>query len=215
MAIDRRTSSNWIEWALLVLGLPGVAALFIEFAWGTSPVGAYFIVLAPFDPGSFDTAHDRVYAIVRSSALLAFFLAPFVSLAQLSRCFGRPLSRFERRALGAVALLTIGGNIVSALVGCHERLVSPLHEYGRAGLFAVTALAAVIGMATLSMRVRAHRSRDAAESLAMGAYIVAIATWALGLIDMLEPGAIVFGWTCLVYAASCWRRNGITRAEGG
>jgi len=117
MAHGQHTADRRIEWAILVLGLAGIVAIFVPFAYGLSPLNALPVLM---EVGSWVTARSRAFEIyvdiAATTAVLAFFLAPLLSYAQLSRCLGRPLSRWERKLLLASALVVTVGSVVGPQV---------------------------------------------------------------------------------------------------
>jgi hypothetical protein len=84
---DRR-----FEWVILVLGLAGVVAIFVPFTAGLSPLAALPVLRVL---GSSVPALDVFTRIASTTATLAFFLAPLLSCAQLSRCLRRPIARWR------------------------------------------------------------------------------------------------------------------------
>ncbi len=130
-------TDHWIEWAILVLGLAGVVALFVPFAYGTSPWGAVPWFVDPLVDRSEQYPADSIIASVATGAmwlagLLASFLAPLVSLAQLSRCLGRPCSIWARRIHTAAALIAIGG-CLAILIDKFKEGVIDREPYFRGG----------------------------------------------------------------------------------
>ncbi len=100
MARQQDSADRRIERAILVLGLVGVVAIFVPFTAGLSPLAALPVLRVL---GSSMPALDVFAKIVSTTAALAFFLAPLVSLAQWSRCLGRPCSVWERGLQTAAA----------------------------------------------------------------------------------------------------------------
>jgi hypothetical protein len=80
---DQSRTDLRIELAILVLGLAGVVAIFVPFAYSTSPWGAVRWFVNPwFDPSSY-RADSLVASLANTSLLLGFLLAPLISLLQL------------------------------------------------------------------------------------------------------------------------------------
>jgi hypothetical protein len=192
---DRR-----IEWAILVLGLAGIPAIWLSFAEGTSPFEAW-----GFWGG--DTYASWELGIIAAwlAGLLSFFLAPLVSLAQHSRCLGRPCSVWERRVYTAAAIV--------AIAGCLAILINHVTGYVIEGgntpeskVAVFVALGIVAGMLVLWRLVSKQHKEIPAECLLMGAYIGGVATGAALYSPWLDRTAIVAGFTCVVYAVSLWWR---------
>ncbi len=203
---DQSRTDLRIEWAILVLGLAGVVAIFVPFAAQLSPWRAMPELAAS---GSWNTESSRaleVYLdITMPTAALAFFLAPLVSYAQLSRCLGRPLSRWERSVLLASAALVAIGCLAVVALGVR----SLIGDRGGSDRDAIDLLATILVWIPLlgwGLRSRRRLRRVAAESLAMGVYIGGVAMWGLIVSTMLEPTAAVAGLSCVAYAVSLWRR---------
>ena len=45
MARERKSADRRIEWAILVLGLAGIVAIFVPFAYGLSPLNALPVLM--------------------------------------------------------------------------------------------------------------------------------------------------------------------------
>lgn len=209
----QRNADLAMEWAILVLGLAGVVAIVVPFAHGYSPWAAASLFL-PVSPSgaavfreSFSSSAGAVSAIGGATAFMVFLMSPLISLAQLSRCLGRLLSRAERAILVAVA--------VPAALSCIGWLVFDLYarvslEDVRVGIgawqltMAAVLLWAVIILALL--RVRKRLGRDAVECVLLSTYVGGVTTWATLLAELLETMAAVAGFACVVYAVSVWRR---------
>ena len=197
---DRR-----IEWVILVLGLAGIPAIWLLFAWGESPIEAWRLMSseAAYTFTSRALGHISVLLL---AGLLSFFLAPLVSLAQLSRCLGRPCSIRARRVHTVAALVAIAG-CLALLVDCVKEGVIEQGSYFTGSPVAVfVALGIVAGALVLWRRTSKRHQGNSAECLLMGAYIGGVATWAAAFAYYLAPTAVVAGFTCLVYAVSLWRR---------
>ena len=196
---DRR-----IEWVILVLGLAGIPAIWLLFAWGESPIEAWRLMSseAAYTFTSRALGHISVLLL---AGLLSFFLAPLVSLAQLSRCLGRPCSIRARRVHTVAALIAVAG-CLAILVVCVKEGVSQqgLRMGSEVAVFIASAI--IVGVLVLWRRASKRHAENSAECLLMGAYIGGVATWAAAFAYYLEPTAVVAGFTCVVYAVSLWRR---------
>ena len=204
-ARDQGTEGRRIEWAILVLGLAGIPAIWLLFAWGESPIEAWRLMSseAAYTFTSRALGHISVLLL---AGLLSFFLAPIVSLAQLSRCLGRPCSVWERRIHTVAALVAIAG-CLALLVDCVTEGVIEREPYFTGSPVAVfVALGIAAGVLALWRRMSRRHKENAAECLLMGAYIGGVATWAAAFAYYLEPTAVVAGLACVVYAVSLWRR---------
>jgi hypothetical protein len=197
-----------IEWAIFVLGLAGIAAIFVPFFLGLSPLAAVPVLLVL---GSSVAALDVFTKIASTTAVLVFFLAPLLSYSQLSRCLRRPISRWERGVLRASAAVVTAGCL--SLVACFVFMLI-VSEWGGARDVVNVSGAMVVWVILLWWVRRAQRRHRgmAAEPLAQAAYIGGVATWAVLFSSDLEPTAVVAGFTCVVYAVSVWRRNGEGKA---
>lgn len=203
---DQGRTDHWIEWAILVLGLAGVAAIFVPFALGLSPWRA-MPVLATAGAWTSDGSRAlEIYAdITLPMAALAFFLAPLLSYAQLSRCLGRSLSQWQRSVMITSAVLVATG----CLAAVAPEVRSLIGDSERSHRDAVDLLATILVWVLLlgwGLSSRRRLRSVAAESLAMGAYIGGVAMWGLIYSNDLEPTAVVAGLACVVHAVSLWRR---------
>jgi hypothetical protein len=217
MAGKQRHADIAIERAILVLGLAGVVAIFEPFAFGYSPwtaVPRYYSGSAAALREALNSGEGIVSFVGGAAAFTVFFVAPLLSLAQLSRCFTRPLSRVERAVLVAVAGL--------AAFGCLGLLGFDL--YARAslkdvvvglGVWQVTVAAILLWIAIVLVliRVRKRLRSNAAECMLLSAYVGGVATWAVLLVGILETTAAVAGFACVVHAVSVWRRFGESRGQ--
>ena len=206
---------SWPEWVILMLGLAGIPAIWLAFAWGTSPIEALrlfsdqVIYQWRLVSSAAGDASDLRDTAVTLAALLPFFLAPFVSLAQLSRCLGRPCFVWQKRLCWLLTSVAIAGCL--AFVGLMAWELAEYHrgqEYLRPpDTFAVlVAFGIIVGALVLWFRVFRRRQEDSAERLMMSAYISGVGMWAASFADLLEPTAVAAGFTCVVYAVSLWRR---------
>jgi hypothetical protein len=206
--IDRhqRSSDHWIQWAILVLELAGVLAIFVPFAWGESPIEAWRLMSsqAVYSFTSWQSWYISVLLLL--TALLSFHLAPLVSLAQLSRCLGRASTRWERRVCAAVSLLAIAGCLALLVLCVKEGVIERGSYFMGSGVAVFVAFGIVVGALVLWRRVSRRQKKDSAECLLLGAYIGGVAAWAAAFAYNLEPTAVVAGFTCVVYAVSLWRR---------
>jgi len=207
---DQSRSDHWIEWMILVLGLAGVVAIFVPFAYDTSPWGAVPWFVNPLVIRSEQYPADSIIAsgatgALRLAGLLSFFLAPLVSLAQLSRCLARPCSIRARRVHTVAALVAIAG-CLAILVVCVKEGVSQQRLRMGSEVAVFIASAIIVGVLVLWRRASKRHAENSAECLLMGAYIGGVATWAAAFAYYLEPTAVVAGFTCVVYAVSLWRR---------
>jgi hypothetical protein len=211
MAHEQHTADRRIEWAILVLGLTGIVAICVPFAYGLSPLNALPVLM---EMGSWVTSRSRAFEIyvdiAATMAVLAFFLAPLLSYAQLSRCLGRPLSRWERKLLLASALLVTVGCVALVAYGVLSLSVDAELDARDAVDLSGTLIIWILVL-WWGIRLRRRYGDSAAEPLAMAAYIGGVATWGLLYSPFLEPSAVVAGFTCVVYAASLWRRRGLRR----
>src|SRR5512141_1411596 len=97
---DQSRTHLRVEWAILVLGLAGIAAIFVPFAYGTSPWGAVPFFLNPLvDRSEQYLADSQIASVATTSLVLAFFTAPVITLTQLSRCVARKVSAVEQAIL--------------------------------------------------------------------------------------------------------------------
>jgi len=201
--VQKEILARRTEWAILALGLAGIPAIWLAFAWGTSPMDAWRLFSGQlidewrlFSSGDVEASFFRDTAVTLA-ALLPFFLAPFVSLAQFSRCLGRSSSVWERRTYTVLASV--------AIAGCLAAIV--LVAASPQDLVAVfVASGSIVGALIPWLRMFRRHREDSTEFLLMGAYIGGVAMWAALFADLLEPTAVGAGFTCLVYAASLWRR---------
>jgi hypothetical protein len=155
-----------------------------------------------FSSGAGDASDFRLTAVTLA-ALLSFFLAPFVSLAQLSRCLGRPSSVWERWAFRVFASVAIAGCLASLVEYSREE------QYWQSSDLVVVfvAFGIIVGALIPWFRTFRRHREDSAECMLMGAYIGGVGMWAALFIDLLEPTAVAAGFTCVVYAVRLWRRT--------
>lgn len=222
MAGERRSAELAIERAILVLGLAGVVAIFAPFAFSFSPWSAvsWYLPVSASSAAAFREAFrssgGAVSAIASAMAFTVFFVAPLLSLAQLSRCLGRPLSRAERALLiafaGPVAFSCLGWLIFDlyARRSLEDVIVG-------IGVWQLTVVAVLLwGVILLGLfRVRKRLGSNAAECVLLSTYVGGVATWAILTVELLETTAAVAGLACVVYAVSVWRRvDGAWEAGG-
>ena len=200
------------EWAILVLGLAGIPALWLAFAWATSPIEAWRLCSdgliyqwRSFSSGAGDPSDFRLAAAVLA-ALLSFFLAPVVSLAQLSRCLGRPSSVWEKWAFRVFASVAIAGCLALA-ASFAEYSLGDQYLQPSDLVVVFVAFGIIVGALIPWFRTFRRHREDSAECMLMGAYIGGVGMWAALFIDRLEPTAVAAGFTCVVYAVSLWRRT--------
>jgi hypothetical protein len=198
---DRR-----IEWAILVLGLAGVVAIFVPFAYGISPWGAVPLFLNPLVDRSEQYPADSIIAsVAMTSLVLAFFIAPVMTLVQLSRCVARTVSAVERAILVFALVLVVTG--CAGWLGC---MVFWTASEGISGatdvLLLIIAPLILIALFVTARHVSLQRNGLPAEICALLAYIAAVAFFAVAFWDELEMTVAVAGFTCVVYAVSLWRR---------
>lgn len=207
---DQSRTDRWIEWAILGLGLglglAGIPAIWLLFASGKSPIDAWLLMSSQvvYTFASREPWHISVLFLL--AGLLSFFLALLVSLAQLSRCLGRPCSVWERWVQTGAALLAIAGCLAVLIVCVKEGVIERGPYFMGSGVAVFVALGIVVGVLVLWRRVSRRQEIDAAECLLLGAYIGGAATWAAAFAYDLETPAAVTGFTCAVYAVSLWRR---------
>ena len=194
---DQSRTDLRIEWTVLVLGLAGILAIFVPFTAGLSPLAALPVLRVL---GSSVPALDVFTKIVSTTAALAFFLAPLVSLTQWSRCLGRPCSVWERGVQTVAAFLAISGCLAFLGLGVKQDVI-----FGR-GVAVFVALGIVVGVLLLWRRVSRRHQESSAECLLLAAYVGGVATWVAAFAYDLEPTAVVAGFACVVYAVSLWRR---------
>jgi predicted membrane protein len=109
-AREQGTESRWIEWLILVLGLAGIAAIFVPFADGKSPWGAVPFFLNPLVERSEQYSADSWIAfVVMTSLVLSFFIAPVITLVQLARCVARQVSAVVRAVMVLALVLAVTG----------------------------------------------------------------------------------------------------------
>jgi len=211
VARDKVSADRRIEWAILVLGLAGIVAIFVPFAYRLSPLNALPVLM---EVGSWVTSRSRAFEIyvdiAATTAVLAFFLAPLLSYAQLSRCLGRPLSRWERKLLLASALVVTVGCMAFVTYGVLSLSVDAEVDARDAADLLGTLIIWIL-VPWWGLRLRRRYGDSAAEPLAMAAYIGGAATWGLLYSPFLQPTAVVAGFTCVVYAVSLRRRRGLWR----
>ena len=202
---DRSRTDHWIEWAILVLGLAGIPAIWLLFAWGKSPIEAWRLMSSQATY-TFTSRELGPISAVWLAGLLSFHLAPLVSLAQLSRCLGRPCSVWEGRVHTAAAFVAIAGCMAILIVCVKEGVIGGRSYFMGSGVAVLIALGIVVGVLVLWRSVSKRHKENSAECLLLGAYIGGVATWAAAFAYELEPTAVVAGFTCKVYAVSLWRR---------
>jgi hypothetical protein len=211
VARDKKSANRRIEWMILVLGLAGIVAIFVPFAYGLSPLNALPVLM---EVGSWVTSRSRAFEIyvdiAATTAVLAFFLAPLLSYAQLSRCLGRPLPRWQRKLLLASALVVTVGCVALVAYGVLS-LSADAEVDARDAADLLGTLIIWILVPSWGLRLRRRYGDSAAEPLAMAAYIGGVATWGLLYSSFLEPTAVVAGFACVVHAACLWRRRGLRR----
>jgi len=213
------------EWAILVLGLVGITAIWLAFAWETSPMDAWRLFSGQLidewrllSSGAGDASDFRDTAVTLA-ALLSFFLAPFVSLAQLSRCLGRPSSVWERWAFRVFASVAVAGclaTVVLEAVSLVEYLRGEQYSQPPDPVALFVAFGSIVGALIPWFRTFRRHREYSAECMLMGAYIGGVAMWAalLAAYHLLEPTAVAAGFTCVVYAVSLWRRIRQSDAAG-
>ena len=204
MDLGQSRSDHWIEWVILVLGLPGIAAIWLLFAWGNSPIEAWRVMSSQAAYTLTSRELGPVSAMILAG-LVSFFLAPLVSLAQWSRCLGRPCSLWERGIHWAAALVALAGCLPILFFCVKEGVIEQGDPFVGSPVWVLVALGVVAAVLVLWRRVSRRHPEDSAECLLMGAYIGGVATWAASFANYLEPTAAVAGFTCVVYAASLWR----------
>jgi len=205
MGRDQSRTDLRIEWVVLMLGLAGTAALWLLFASGKSPIEAWRLMSSQV-AYTFASREPWHISVLLLAGLLAFYLAPLISLAQCSRCLGRPCSVWERRVHTAASLVAIVGCLTILIVCVKEGVIERGSYFTGSPVAVFVALGIVLGVLVLWRRVSKRHKETSAECLLMGAYIGGVATWAAAFAYELEPTAVVAGFTCVVYAVSLWRR---------
>jgi hypothetical protein len=200
MSKDQQEYRRNVEWAILLLGVPGIAVIFLPFTPILSPWSV--LTKTPVFSAHGDWIRDCLWICMH----LPFLASPLVTLAQLSRCLQRQLGRHEKRGLSALAyLFLLAIPVVSAaefldLVQGRYDLLEPSH-------MAALVLLGLTAINLMLVRRMLNRQRsEAYECLVMGVYVSAFGMWATGLHDVLGVGGAVMAWTCGVYGVSYWRR---------
>jgi hypothetical protein len=201
---DQSRTDLRIEWAVLVLGLAGVVAIWRPFA-GVSPIDAWRLMSSQA-AYAFTSRELGPISAMFMAVILSFFLAPLVSLAQLSRCLGRPCSIWERRIHTVAALIAIAGCLALLVVCVKEGVIERGPYFMGSPVAVFVALGIVAGVLVLWRRVSKRHTEHSAECLLIGAYIGGVATSAAIATYYLGPTEAVAGFTCVVYAVSLWRR---------
>lgn len=212
MAGKPRRADSAIEWTILALGLAGVVAIFVPFAYDTSPWEAVPFFLGPLVDRSEQYAVDsQIASVATTSLVLTLFIAPAITLTQLSRCVARQVSAMERAILFLGSILMITG-----CAGTLGLMVFWTASEGISGtndvLLSVIALLILIALFITARSASLRRKDSRAEICALAAYLGAVVFFAVGLWRDLNLTAAVAGFTCVVYAVSLWRRvrEGVT-----
>jgi hypothetical protein len=200
---------------ILVLGLAGIPAIWLAFAWGTSPMDAWRLFSSQLiyhwrllSSGAGDASDFRDTAVTLT-AVLPFFLAPFVSLAQLSRCLGRSSSIWERRAFTVFASVSVAGCLAAVVLQATSMVEYAQEDRYRQPSDPVVLFVAfgiIVGALIPWFRTFRRHRECSAECMLMGAYIGGVALWAALLVGLIEPTAVAAEFTGVVYAVSLWRR---------
>lgn len=206
MAGKQRNADMAIEWVILVLGLTGVAAIFVPFAYNTSPWGAVPFFLNPLvDRSEPYPVDSRIASVVTTSLVLGFFIAPVITLVQLSRCVARKVSAVERAIMVLALILLVTGG--AGWLGC---MVFWTASEGNSGatdvLLSIIAPLILIALVITARHASLRRKGVRAEICALSTYIGTVMFFTVGLRSDLDMTAAVAGFTCVVYAVSLWRR---------
>jgi hypothetical protein len=207
MRLDTGQSDRRIEWAILVLGLTGVVAIFVPFAYDTSPWGAVPFVLNPLvDRSEQYPADSWIASVAMTSLVLAFFIAPVITLVQLSRCVARQVSAVERAILVFALVLVVTG-CAGALGLMVLWTVSEEISGATDVLLFIIAPLILIALFITARNASLRRKGVRAEVCALAAYIGTVMFFTVGLRSDLDMTAAVAGQACVVYAVSLWRRT--------
>jgi O-antigen/teichoic acid export membrane protein len=195
-----------IEWAILVLGLAGIAAIFVPFAYNKSPWGGLPYILNPLVARSEQYPADSwIVSVAMTSLVLVFFIAPVITLTQLSRCVARKVSAVERAILVFALVLVVTG--CAGWLGCMVFWTATKEISGPTDvLMFIIATLILIALFITARHASLRRKELRAEICALAAYIGVAVFFAVGLWSDLDMTAAVAGQACVVYAVSLWRR---------
>lgn len=194
MAPEWDSGNRRIEWAILLLGLAGIAAIWLPFSNGISP----YQVLKEALPSNW-----------RDLTIAGPALLPIAaSTLQLWRCFDRKADRIAAAMVSTFAVLATGCTTYFAYMEISGAMfLAGDHPFGGG----VAALGLVAGNLAICGRLlmlnRKRGSAVPAECLLLGAYIAHAILFivAYGVADP-EVGVFAAGLACAVYAVSVLRR---------
>ena len=196
----RQGSTGGVEWALLLMGLPGLVVIALPLSSHLSPWSAIANTFV------FSTGRDWIQDVVWLCMHVPFFIPPLVSLAQLMRCLDRQPDRAVNRGLLVVAYLHLLA-IPAVCVAEFLDLVMGRYDLTEPGhLSSVRLLVRTVINLALVRRMVDRRQPEAYECLAMGVYVSVFLMWGAGLHDVMGVGGVAMAWTSGVYGVSYWRR---------
>jgi hypothetical protein len=138
-------------------------------------------------------ADSIIASVATTSLVLVLFIAPVITLVQLSRCVARRVSAVERAILVLALILVVTG--CAGWLGCTVFWTASDWTSGATDVLFIIARSA-------SLRRKGVR----AEICALTAYIGTVMFFTVGLRSDLDMTAVVAGFACAVYAVSLWRR---------
>jgi hypothetical protein len=206
MAGKQRHADMAIEWAILVLGLAGVVAIFVPFALEQSPWrGMLWFVDPLVDWSERHSAYEWIGSLANTSLVLTVFIAPVITLTQLSRCVARRVSAVERAILVLALILVVTG--CAGWLGCMVFQTASGWTSGATDVrLSVIAPLILIALFITARSASPRRKELRAEICALAAYLGAVVFFAVGFWRNLDMTASVAGFASVVYAVSLWRR---------
>lgn len=212
MTREQYGADRWIEWAILVLGLAGVVAIFVPFAGGLSPLQGLILFTGGHVDGiglDFDSVFQKIELV---AGLGPFFLPPVIGALQLARCVGRPPGTTVSRLVRRVEVAALLGLVLLAVAALRS-IVADWRTIERAEM-AGTIVTVLMPIIVWKFWRSFDRRMGAAVpgSLAIPAYVGCVIAWSAIFIRYLDDSAAFAGFACVVYAGSLWRQIGQAKA---